>query len=53
MGILRILPYNSYGLKSSTVHLYELCDIVFLQETLIMSICGIIVIIKIKSLYQI
>ena len=38
MGTLRILSYNCYGLKSSTVDLYELCDkydIIFLQETLL------------------
>ena len=38
MDPLRIVSYNCYGLKSSTVDLYELCnkyDIVFLQETLL------------------
>ena len=38
MGPFRILSYNCYGLKSSTVDLDELCDkyaIVFLQETLL------------------
>ena len=38
MNTLRIASYNCYGLKSSTVDLYELCnryDIVFLQETLL------------------
>ena len=38
MDLLRIVSYNCYGLKSSTVDLYELCykyDIVFLQETLL------------------
>ena len=36
MDPLRIVCYNCYGLKSSTVDLYELCnkyDIVFHQET--------------------
>ena len=35
---LRIMSYNCYGLKSSLVELYELCeqlDIIFLQETLL------------------
>ena len=35
---LRIMSYNCYGLKSSFVDLYELCeqfDIIFLQETLL------------------
>ena len=35
---LRIMSYNCYGLKSSLVNLYELCeqfDIIFLQETLL------------------
>ena len=35
---LRIMSYNCYGLKSSLVDLYELCeqfDIIFLQETLL------------------
>ena len=35
---LRILSYNCYGLKSSLVDLYEICerfDIIFLQETLL------------------
>ena len=36
---LRIMSYNCYGLKSSLVNLYELCeqfDIIFLQETLLL-----------------
>ena len=35
---LRIMSYNCYGLKSSLVDLYALCeqfDIIFLQETLL------------------
>ena len=35
---LRIMSYNCYGLKSSLVDLYNLCDrsdVIFLQETLL------------------